>query len=227
MYETNEGHKMGRIGADPLVGLPTFGQRNYSAAGTRELKSSSLKFKIRHTYCSMYVEGFILESIGERGEIARSGNIPKTWLKLGGWENTKTDPPPDFWRTVVANRGPKGRNAPTFYPRACKESVRKGMHGGTLEPTKLNDEGRCSIVAEFLRRVQAVIWNKRLIRTKPYKPDESGKPDEPDEQMSLADWGLSLKRPRLMILYVSYTDVVSQLCYGDSRRQTISLRRKG
>jgi hypothetical protein len=44
-----------------------------------------------------------------------------------------------------------------------------------------NDEGRCSIVAEFLRRVQAVIWNKRLIRTKPYKPDESGKPDEPDE----------------------------------------------
>jgi hypothetical protein len=181
MYETNEGHKMGRIGADPLVGLPTFGQRNYSAAGTRELKSSSLKFKIRHTYCSMYVEGFILESIGERGEIARSGNIPKTWLKLGGWENTKTDPPPDFWRTVVANRGPKGRNAPTFYPKACKESVRKGMHGGTLEATKLIDEGRCSIVAEFLRRVQAVIWNKRLIRTKPYKPDESGKPDEPDE----------------------------------------------
>ena len=38
--------------------------------------------------------------------------------------------------------------------------------GGYLDCRKLIYEGRCTIVAEFLRRVQEVIWNRKLMRTK-------------------------------------------------------------
>jgi Heterokaryon incompatibility protein (HET) len=162
MNETTSGagRKMGRMNADPLVGLP--GERNYSAAGTRNVSRSVLKIKKRATYYSMYVEGFILDRIGETQEVARHGNIPATWLSFGGWDRQEDDPPQEFWRTVIANRGSNGRNAPTSYPRACKESIRKGMRGGALDGTDLINNGRCSIVAEFLRRLQAVIWNRRL-----------------------------------------------------------------
>ncbi|MCJ1398968.1 hypothetical protein MMC11_002170 [Xylographa trunciseda] len=162
---TTIGLRMERKNADPLVGLPTSGERNYSAAGTRVITRSKLNFKERESYYSMFVEGFILDKVGRIEEPSRLGNIPWSWLKFGGWHDTRTDPPQEFWRTLVADRGANGRNPPTFYPRACKESINKMTEGEPLDTRKLIDEGRCTIVAEFLRRVQAVIWNRRLIRT--------------------------------------------------------------
>jgi hypothetical protein len=121
-------NKMSQSNAYPLVGNPMTGQRNYSAAGTRPVKLGKLKFKSRRRYCSIFVHGFILDEIANVGEIARDGNIPETWLgtELGNWDykkNPNDDPPSDFWRTVVADRGPDGRNAPAFYPTACKVAI--------------------------------------------------------------------------------------------------------
>jgi hypothetical protein len=45
---------------------------------------------------------------------------------------------------------------------------------GNLDSKKLINEGRCTIVAEFLRRVQEVIWNRQLMITK--NADEEGNP---------------------------------------------------
>ncbi len=167
VHETPLGEKMGRMNADPLVGLPNSGQRNYSAAGTKILNKTKLKLAKRSTYYRMHVEGFVLDSVGKVEEIGRSGNIPLTWAKAGGWLNFDKDPPEEFWRTVVANRGPGGRNPQTFYPTACREAFKKGMRGDTLEAAELINNGRCSIVAQFLRRVQAVVWNRKLVRTVP------------------------------------------------------------
>jgi len=149
-----------------LVGIPNLGQRNYSAAGTRSVTSAKLKFKKRTRFYSMFVEGFILDEVGKIEEPSRLGNIPWKWLKPGGWYTTDKDPPQEFWRTLVADRGQNGRNPPTYYPRACKESIQKSPPGGTIDTKLLINEGRCTIVAEFLRRVQAVIWNRCLMRTK-------------------------------------------------------------
>jgi Heterokaryon incompatibility protein (HET) len=160
------GLRMERRNADPLVGLPGVGQRNYSAAGTRAVTMIKPQFKRRKRYYSMFVEGFILDEVKAVYEVARLGNIPSTWLQAGGWPNTNKDPPQEFWRTLVADRGPNGRNPPSFYPRACKESVANLKLGGTLDTRQLIHEGRCTIVAEFLRRVQAVIWNRCLMRTR-------------------------------------------------------------
>ncbi|KAF2498702.1 hypothetical protein BU16DRAFT_579783 [Lophium mytilinum] len=143
MYTHPNGElKMGRQNADPLVGLPSLSHRNYSAAENREVDLDVLRFRKREGHFSMYVLGF------------------------GGWEDIEDDPPQEFWRTLVADRGRLGRNPPTYYARACKESVTKGLTSGSLNTTELINDGRCSVVAEFFRGVQAVIWNRSLMRTK-------------------------------------------------------------
>lgn len=159
--------KMGRKNADPLVGLPSLSQRNYSAAATREVNLTTLWFKKRRTYYSMYVSGFILDTVQNVEVASQSGNIPEEWVEMGGWQDyINSDPPEEFWRTLVADRGRHGRNPPTYYARACKESITKGLTSGSLNTTELINDGRCSVVAEFFRRVQAVVWNRSLMRTK-------------------------------------------------------------
>ena len=165
VYTSPSGQKIGRISADALVGLPTFGQRNYSAAGTKRLDLKRLRFARRSGHYSIFVEGFAYDEIGYIQEIARDGNLPITWLTAGGWDDHNQDPPDDLWRTIVANRGPDGRNALTFYPTAFKESLKKGRRGDILKTANLINYGQCSIVAQFLRRIQAVIWNRRLMHT--------------------------------------------------------------
>jgi len=103
-------------------------------------------------------------------DASQGGNIPKAWLDLGGWEDYDKDPPDRLWRTLVADRGRDNRNPPYYYARACKESVHKGgITSGRVNTTALINNERNSIVAEFCRRVHAVIWNRCLFKT------ESGK----------------------------------------------------
>lgn len=170
-------HKLGRIGrmnADPLVGLPQDGHKNYSAAQNTKADFDSgrrLRFRKRpmSDHCSLYTEGYILAKIKSVAEPARLGAIPETWTKVAGWDNAvdgKTDPPVEFWRTLVADRGKDGRNPPYYYATACRESVRKGgLRGGSVDTGALINSERNSIIAEFCRRVQAVIWNRCLIKT--------------------------------------------------------------
>ncbi|KAH0543391.1 hypothetical protein FGG08_002249 [Glutinoglossum americanum] len=157
--------RVGRQNADPLVGLPSLSQRNYSAAGTRKVDLSTLRFKTRSTYYSMYVSGFILDRVARVEVASQGGNIPEEWVVEVGWEDEDDDPPQEFWRTLVADRGRHGRNPPTYYARACRESILKGLQSGSLNTSELINNGRCSVVAEFFRRVQAVIWNRSLMRT--------------------------------------------------------------
>ena len=59
------GQNMFRKNADPLVGLPNTGQRNYRAAGSRMATLSQLKFTKRKDFYSLYVEGFVLERLAK------------------------------------------------------------------------------------------------------------------------------------------------------------------
>ncbi|RDW77958.1 hypothetical protein BP5796_05810 [Coleophoma crateriformis] len=164
--------KMGRKNADPLVGLPYI-SRSYDAAQGREVDQEALRFRKRraqNAHC-MFVKGFILEEVDKTTNSSQSGSIPKEWLKLGGWKilkDPKKDkgPPEEFWRTIVADRGKDGQNPPYYYSRACKESVYKGgLASGAVNTSDLINNERNSIVAQFCRRVQSVIWNRSLIKT--------------------------------------------------------------
>ena len=179
------GQKIGRVSADALVGLPTFGQRNYSAAGTRKLDLKKFRFAKRSKHYSMFVEGFVYDEVDTIQEIARDGNLPITWLTAGQWENHDEDPPDELWQTIVANRGPDGKNALTFYPTAFKESLKKGRQGDILKTANLINYGQCSIVAQFLRRIQAVIWNRRLMHTKGHEHKRDALCEKPEKPVRL------------------------------------------
>jgi hypothetical protein len=164
--------KMGRKNADPLVGLPPSSQaleRNYNAAETRGVVKEKLKFikRTKMSHWSMYVEGFVLDEVFEIQPSSQSGAIPRSWARAGKWAGVpESDPPDDFWRTLVADRGRDGRNPPVYYSRACKESFAKGgFYSGSVNTTDLINNERCSVIAQFCRRVQAVIWNRCLITT--------------------------------------------------------------
>lgn len=162
--------RMGRANADPLVGQPTDGHRNYSAAQTRHVNLEVLKFRKRPelSHYSMYVQGFELDEVKEVVDASQGGSIPVSWLQLGGWESPyKEDPPDELWKTLVADRGRDNRNPPYYYARACRESVHKGnTNSGRVKTGALINNERNSIVTEFCRRVHAVIWNRRMFKTK-------------------------------------------------------------
>jgi len=117
----------------------------------------------------MYVKGFVLDIVTETTNSSQNGAIPKEWTELAGWKNPleeETEIPEGFWRTIVADRGKDGRNPPVYYAKTCKESVSKGgFLSGAVNTSDLIHNERNSIVAQFCRRVQAVIWNRLLIRT--------------------------------------------------------------
>jgi hypothetical protein len=162
--------KTGRANADPLVGWPQDGHRNYSAAQTETVKLECLKFRKRpHMgHYSLYVAGFVLDEVDEVRDASQGGSIPNSWLEMSGWDPPyDKDPPAEFWRTIVADRGFDNRNPPYYYARACRESVNKGgRESGSVNTTALINNERNSIIAEFCRRVHAVIWGRSLFRTR-------------------------------------------------------------
>jgi hypothetical protein len=159
-----------RINADSLVGLPGVGKRCYNASGSTPLNLSNdaLASFMQGSVLdkSMFVKGFILDSVDLKDMPALEGIIPSSWLEFGGWIDTSSPPPDQLWRTLVADRGPDGSNPPSYYPRAFKHVLLQCVAGGALNTEQLIAKGDSSIVAQFLRRVQSVIWMRRLIRTK-------------------------------------------------------------
>ncbi|KAK7750382.1 hypothetical protein SLS62_007681 [Diatrype stigma] len=161
--------KMGRKNADPLVAPPNQ-SRNYDAAQSMEIDKGTPWFKKRRSqgaHC-MFVKGFMLTEVEEAADASQSGNIPEEWFKLADCvpNDGQGEPNEEFWRTLVADRGKDGRNPPSYYARAFKESVSKGgLRSGSVSTSDLINNERNSIITQFCRRVQAVIWNRQLIKT--------------------------------------------------------------
>jgi hypothetical protein len=161
-----------RVNADNLVGVPGTGKRNYNAARKYPLKRT---WRIGESGTpedkSLFVTGFILGSINERALPAQQGNVPASWLKLASWKNESGLPPNAFWRTIVADRGPNGGNPPPYYQVACQQAFAQRATGDDLNTERvmlMNSNTKPSsekVVTEYLRRVQSVVWMRRLIRT--------------------------------------------------------------
>jgi hypothetical protein len=152
----------GRVNADLLVGLPESGSRTYSASAT----TKPTKAAFSETGRSLYVEGMVLDHIGELKVPAGEGNVPNEWLELGGWHTMKEEPPESFWRTLVGDRDHKGHNPPWYYRRACQYAFAQRVTGGALNTDRLMSSESSKIVTDYLKRVQAVVFNRRLIKTR-------------------------------------------------------------
>ena len=151
-----------RTNADTLVGRPNQVKRNYNAC--LMTKVLGFKFGEGEKRLSLSVDGFIIDVVDEIKACAKDGKIPKQWLATGRWHDQSANPPEQFWRTLVASRGPGGLNCPRFYPRACR-SLKSQVYGGDISTMELLRQPQSTIVTKFLRRVQEVIWMRRLFTT--------------------------------------------------------------
>lgn len=154
----------GRVNADLLVGEPQLGPKVYNAS-----RSTAPEFH-RFGRRSLFVHGFVLDTVKDMKSPAVEGNIPHEWLAFGGWNRVKEEPPESFWRTLVADRDENGHNPPSYYRRACKQSFSQRTLGGSLNTTHLiNNNERSKIMTDYLKRVQSVVWMKRLARSEGYQ----------------------------------------------------------
>jgi len=152
-----------RVEADPLVGLPGIGRRNYNASGKRK---AIWRFK-EDIGRSLFVWGFVLDTVKVKSETAQQGNIPAEWPKVVQWKKDKEATAPDrFWRTLVADRGPDGTRPPYIYQSAFNYAFQRKGQRDDLNTREMILFGKCpSIAIDFLRRVQAVVWKRSLILT--------------------------------------------------------------
>ncbi|CAK3785712.1 Hypothetical predicted protein [Lecanosticta acicola] len=71
--------------------------------------------------------------------------------------------PGKLWRTLVGERGPDGRNPPTWYERAARYCMIHKTPNGHLNTENLLSQPQPAIVKSFLQRVQAVSWDRCIV----------------------------------------------------------------
>ena len=122
----------------------------------------------------MHVSGIEMDEVTEVTSRITGGILTKECLKMGGWNGidspTQNEMPDELWRTLVADRGPGGGNPPTWYQRACSDCFTRGDYSGDVNMGRLiKDPDSPSLVVEFLKRVQGIVWNRLLLRSKTKK----------------------------------------------------------
>ena len=121
----------------------------------------------------MFVRGIQIDIVTEVSSRIPTGTLTQECLEMGGW-NGRNDPdaevPDELWRTLVAGRGPDGGNPPSWYYRACWKSLHLGTSAGDVIITGLITNPKTpSLVVEFLKRVQGIVWNRLFVRSQERK----------------------------------------------------------
>lgn len=164
------GFKTTRVNADPLVGQSIHGSRMsyYNACKTH--KAERDEWELGNGGDSdkrLFVKGFVLDIINDIKDASLYGSVSPAWLILGGW--SRKQPTSDqvvdaLWRTLVADRGPDGGNTKEYYRKAFEQAV-ENSPGGGINTTDLRHRGH-PILVEFLKRVEAVVTNRRMFKGK-------------------------------------------------------------
>ncbi|KAH6714263.1 heterokaryon incompatibility protein-domain-containing protein [Leptodontidium sp. MPI-SDFR-AT-0119] len=118
---------------------------------------------------SLFLRGFCLDIISQVSSRVGGGIIPSEALEMAGWgPKYKPQTVPDkLWRTLVADRGPDGKNAPPWYTRACWECLQYQDRRGDLDiPELMENLKNPSTRITFLKRVQSIVWKRRFFETK-------------------------------------------------------------
>ncbi|KAI0897386.1 heterokaryon incompatibility protein-domain-containing protein [Annulohypoxylon nitens] len=174
--------KMIRYNPDPFVG-PAVRTKFYSASGDSINKDDW--FEIDFESELIRVQVFELAKPLEILETAVHGSIPSSWFRCAKWDNPKDRPPQQFWRTLVADRTSAGLDPEPGYPSIIQASVReKGVKYG-INTNEILHEKDNSAYYEVFRRVQAVVWNRRLIRAKLTKNDNTTDNDNEEKPLGL------------------------------------------
>jgi hypothetical protein len=152
-----------RQNGDSLVGNP--GRKAYYASGNTSTHGN-VSFSGEADALTLTANGFIIGFVEAVGDRCINGNIPANWMSLACWTNRSEAAPPDFWRTVVADRDLHGTYAPRWYANACQQSFRKSFTPD-VDISKLMTNFDSAGELEFLRRVQSTTWNRIFFTMRP------------------------------------------------------------
>ncbi|KAF7860721.1 hypothetical protein EAF04_008239 [Stromatinia cepivora] len=153
-----------------IIDLANTGEPDVKAVYAKKQENNQLPPKFDGT---MYVEGFQLDIIKMRSDAVNGGVITAEALQMGGYKKDplteKYEPNDALWRTLVADRGPDGVNAPNWYRRACAYCLDICLPRDASGDWNTNDmktlEKTPAAMLEFLDRVQAVVWKRRFFLT--------------------------------------------------------------
>ncbi|KAI1872366.1 uncharacterized protein JN550_004085 [Neoarthrinium moseri] len=165
--------------------LSTQGEKTSTTADRSKSDQSQTPeqgLRIRHFKGTLLVKGLVLRRIRRVSPRVVDGTISDECLELLGWQRgngaaaaaTDVNEIPDpLWRTLVADRGFNGRNAPTWCKRACAHALTRTSPEGDLNTSKILERAVVpDLVMEFLRRVQSVVWSRKFFETGPWLGDQ-------------------------------------------------------
>lgn len=169
------GKQISRKNHDPLVCSSSANSNSTAYNSCRGQKAREWRFgneAMGENKFGLFVWGFVIDKIGEIETYSLFGNIPEEWFHLAGWypwddhgRRVPQSPPPErLWRTLVADRGPDGANAKVYYAKAFEYAIDNSTPTTGLETTNLAKRSN-PILVEFLKRMMAVVWNRRLFKT--------------------------------------------------------------
>ena len=150
-----------RVNADCLAVSTSTHKTMYSACGKGVLLDKDQVSVPFSEKSSLIVPGFELGNVDMIARCASNGILPREWRKIGGRIDRGKVSEDWFWRTLVADRDSTGMVCPAWY-KLASEHVLQSSDGIDLDTRQLMFESPPGIVFEFLRRVQSVIWGRRL-----------------------------------------------------------------
>lgn len=156
----------GRKNGDVFVGNP---KRNYYNAAKGSAASPVFGTPLDNGGVNwdgtMIVSGFEMGNVDKLGFRAAGGTIHMEWIEICGWKKGDTTVPHHLWRTLVADRGPGGIPAPSWYHIACQYWL-DYSEGHDITYDVIQRDQHPSTALEYMQRVQSVIWDRTLFRTK-------------------------------------------------------------
>ncbi|KAF2840955.1 hypothetical protein M501DRAFT_1014944 [Patellaria atrata CBS 101060] len=146
LFDTGGGFRL-----DPYMLNPGISSKRRKLSGYGTLYDGSLK-----------VRGLTLGTIDSVSARVARGVIHKEALEMVGWyaEHPLDKVPDKLWRTLVADRDPKGDNPPSWYSRVCLFAFKECSSPGGDVSVDLERKDRSKNVHEFMQRVKSVVWNR-------------------------------------------------------------------
>ena len=189
----------GRRAGESFVGLP--GKSVYTASGRKTARVKFGEYKTTNMLSprprdampiagsqpapqnmTLSAFGLLIGRVSATPISIPDGVIPRDCLERLGWTEEKAAAeeieaaPAKLWRTLVADRGPKGEYAPTYYHRACLNCLLNQTVNGHLNAKelllKIGSKDEPNIARDYLERVLAVTWNRSILEAESLPKNE-------------------------------------------------------
>ncbi|PVH76559.1 hypothetical protein DL98DRAFT_641110 [Cadophora sp. DSE1049] len=164
-----------RLNGDSLVGIP--GQGRYAASGNMraEVRFDTHDISTHSGPNSalqiLFAKGFRVATVGSISSRLMGGIIPREIRSMMAEEFSKHADGrlqgfnEQLWRTLVADRGADGKEAPFWFKNAFQTCWPDG-NSDLDTKAAMNSKDASRSMVEFLDRVQSMTWNRKVFLTR-------------------------------------------------------------